>query len=323
MTVAPRAHKSDRTRGPGGDTRERHPATAETVADAVGSRLELIFAQPIPPGLYLVATPIGNLGDISLRALHILAAADRVFCEDTRHSRKLLTAYGISRRLEAYHDFSGDRDRARVMAALEASASVALISDAGTPLVSDPGFKLVRAAIEHGAAVSAVPGASAAITALISSGLPCDRFLFGGFLPTKDAACSAALDEVLDIPSALVFFDAASRIDRTLRLLHVKVPERQTAIARELTKVHETIARGTPHDLLRTLEEQPPRGEYVVVIAPPVAKDPEAEDVEHALRNALKTASLRNAVAKVSKDLGMGRTRVYNLALKVKDEDNS
>ncbi len=277
-------------------------------------------AAALAPGLYLVSTPIGNLSDISLRALVTLAAADIALCEDTRHSRKLFSAYGIGRKLDAYHDFSGEKERERILAALREGKSVALISDAGTPLVADPGFKLVRAALAEGHSVFPVPGASAMLAALVASGLPSDRFVFGGFLPPKDKARRIALEALRNTPGTLIFYETASRIEATLTAVAVAFPGRSAALARELTKIHEAFIRGTPEELLAAIERNPPMGELVLLIGPGEPPQTEDEDVEDALRNAMKEGSLKRAVEKVATELGVGKKKVYNLALKLRDE---
>lgn len=216
-------------------------------------QLGKLGSAPLAAGLYAVSTPIGNLADISVRALFTLANADILLCEDTRHSRKLLSAYGIGRKLVAYHDFSGDKDRDRVLGALRAGKSVALISDAGTPLVADPGFKLVRAAIAEGVPVFAIPGPSALLAALVTSGLASDRFYFGGFLPPKDGARREELEAVQAVPGTLIYFESGARLEKTLEALEIIFPDRLVAIARELTKLYETVLRGSAHEMLEEI----------------------------------------------------------------------
>ncbi len=285
-------------------------------------QLDKLLAAPLAPGLYIVSTPIGNLADISIRALCVLASADAVFCEDTRHSRKLLAAYGMGRRLEAYHDFSGDKDRARILAALTHGRSVALISDAGTPLIADPGFKLVRAAIEEGIGVFAIPGPSALLAALVTAGLPTDRFHFGGFLPPKQAARRHELEAARAIPGTLVFYESGARIEETAEALAEIFPDRPVAIARELTKLFETALRGSPSAILEEIRASKPAGEFVILIGPGEQKPPEREDIENALRSAMRRVSLKEAVEEVAKGLGVGRKQVYNLALQARSKGN-
>jgi 16S rRNA (cytidine1402-2'-O)-methyltransferase len=229
-------------------------------------------------GLYLVATPIGNLGDISVRALEVLAAADVIACEDTRVTRKLLERYAIATPLTPYHEHNAAAARPKLLARLADGEAVALVSDAGTPLISDPGFKLVRAAHEAGHAITAVPGASAALAALVVSGLPTDRFFFEGFLPAKEGQRRTRIGELARIPASLVLFETGPRLVRTLVDLSAGLGPREAAICRELTKLHEEVRRGD----LTTLADDyaggaETRGEIVIVIAPPAAG---AEDVD-------------------------------------------
>jgi 16S rRNA (cytidine1402-2'-O)-methyltransferase len=310
------------------------PPSAETAAAAEESRdnlkselaagiekqLDRLCAAPLAPGLYVVSTPIGNLSDITLRALFTLAAADIALCEDTRHSRKLFSAFGLGRKLETYHDFSGERDRERVLGALRDGKSVALISDAGTPLVADPGFKLVRAALAEGVKVFPVPGASAMLSALVASGLPSDRFSFGGFLPAKEKARREALEALADAPGTLIFYESPSRIEAALKAIASVFPARPAVLARELTKIHEDYARGTAQELLAEIARNPPLGELVLLIGPGEAPKTEDGDVETALRRAMARGSMKEAVEEVSKELGVGRTKVYNLALKLRSK---
>ena len=289
---------------------------------ALERQIEKLSSTPLAPGLYLVATPIGHLGDITLRALFTLAAADAVLCEDTRHSRKLFSAYGIGRKLQTYHDFSGEKDRARVLTALQEGKSVALISDAGTPLIADPGYKLVRAAIAGGFGVYPVPGASAVIAALVSSGLPTDQVFFGGFLPPKERARREALETLRGVPGTLIFYETPSRIEATLTALSLIFPGRLIVLARELTKMHEAFARGSAQTLMEEIREYPPLGELVVLIGPGKKEDVQPADVEQALRDAMARASLKEAVEEVAKGLGVGKKQVYNLALRLKDRSS-
>jgi 16S rRNA (cytidine1402-2'-O)-methyltransferase len=293
------------------------PASRSAILQAIGRQLDKLGSSPLSPGLYIVSTPIGNLSDMPIRGLFTLAAADIALCEDTRHSRKLMSAYGIHRKLEAYHDFSGEKDRNRVLGALAEGKSVAIISDAGTPLVSDPGYKLVRDAISAGFGVYAVPGPSALLAALVTSGLPSDRFYFGGFLPPKDAARREELERMKSQPGALIFYESGSRLEAALETLETVFPERPVAIARELTKLHESVLRGTAKELLRKIREEPPPGEFVLLIGPGEEKAAATEDIEKALRAAMQRSSLKDAVEEVSKGLGVGRKAVYNLALKI------
>ncbi len=277
-----------------------------------------LLARPLQPGLYLVATPIGNLGDISLRALAVLARADLIAAEDTRHSKKLLTHFGIAAKLTPYHEHNAERDRPKLLARLRKGESVALISDAGTPLVSDPGYKLVRAALDAGVAVISIPGPSATLAALTSAGLPTDTFLFAGFLPVKQGARRARLEELASVPATLIFFETSPRLGKALDDMAEVLGPRDAAVARELTKLHETITRGRLGELVAQLEEgHGLKGEFVVVVAPPSADETEASDeaIVAALEIALAAESFRDAVRSVSEGLKVKRSRVYELGL--------
>jgi 16S rRNA (cytidine1402-2'-O)-methyltransferase len=292
--------------------------TGEVVKVRVGAELERLAAQPIAAGLYLVATPIGNLGDITLRALTVLSRADVIYCEDTRHSRTLLAHFGIGAELRAYHEHSGEEQRRRVLEELADGKVVALISDAGTPLVSDPGFKLVREAAGAGHAVIAIPGASALLGALSMSGLPTDAFFFAGFLPPKEAGRRKRIEELAPIPGSLVFFEAPTRAGATLSdLAHVLGP-RPAAVARELTKLHEEVRRGSLDELAKAYTEHEPKGEIVIVVGPPAAAEIGDDEIETRLSTALASMSVRDASKTVAEMLGVPKARAYDLALKMK-----
>ncbi len=282
---------------------------AEVLADAL--------APPLAPGLYLVATPIGNLADISLRALAVLARADLIAAEDTRHSRKLLTHFGISGALTPYHEHNAAKERPKLLARIKAGATVALISDAGTPLVSDPGYKLVREALDDGLSVTSIPGASAVMAALTSAGLPTDAFLFGGFLPVKSGARRKRLEELKSTPATLLLFETGPRLAKSLADMAEVLGVREAALAKELTKLHETVTRGTLDHLAAEIGEAALKGEFVVVIAPPASADAEASDeaVAAALQEALAEMSFRDAVRAVTERFGVKRARVYELGL--------
>jgi 16S rRNA (cytidine1402-2'-O)-methyltransferase len=290
------------------------------LVEGIERQLDKLGAAPLEPGLYVVSTPIGNLSDITLRALATLASADIALCEDTRHSRKLFSAFGIGRKLETYHDFSGERDRERILGALREGKSVALISDAGTPLLADPGFKLARAALAEGFKVFPVPGASAILSALVASGLPSDQFFFGGFLPAKQKARREALEALGNAPGTLVFYESASRIEAALKAIASVFPDRDIVLARELTKIHEAYLRGTAQELAAEIERNPPKGELVLLIGPGEAPVKDDADLEDALRKAMTAGSMKEAVEKVAKGLGVGKKKVYNLALKLRSE---
>lgn len=222
-------------------------------------------SKTLSPGLYLVATPIGNLRDITLRALDVLREADLILAEDTRHSRRLLDAHGISTPMRSYHEHSSDVDRARILRELADGVAFALISDAGTPLISDPGFHLVRAARARGIDVIPIPGPSAVMAALSMSGLPTDQFLFAGFLPPKQQARMRALEALRDIPATLVFFESPKRLGASLAAMQAVYGNRAAAVARELTKMHETLHHGTLEDLAKWAQD-PIKGECVVLV---------------------------------------------------------
>ena len=278
-----------------------------------------MMARPLAPGLHLVATPIGNLADITLRALAVLAAADVVYCEDTRHSRILFDHFGISSALKPYHEHNGAVARPEILARLAAGARIALVSDAGTPLISDPGYKLVRAALEAGHAVTAIPGASAILTGLVASGLPTDCFLFAGFMPAKQAARRTRLAALKPTAATLVLFEAPTRLAALLGDIAATLGPREIAVARELTKLHETIVRGPADRLALQFEMAAPRGEVVVLIAPPQEAPPDDTAVRDQVRRALATMSVRDAADAVATALGVPRGRVYAQALEEKE----
>ena len=268
------------------------------------------------PGLYLVATPIGNLGDLSARAREILAAADLIACEDTRVTGRLLSANGLSTRMASYHDHSSSNVRDRLIQTLNDGKIVALVSDAGTPLVSDPGYRLVSAAVEAGIYVTAAPGPSAPLTALVLSGLPTDRFLFAGFLPSKDGPRRTALRDVATVPATLIFLESSRRLAASLAAMGDILGDRPAAVARELTKMYEEVRRGGLSDLAeRYAAEDPPKGEIVVVVGPPGEDSAEAVDVDQLLTEALSTMSVRDAAASVTAATGLPRKEVYSRAL--------
>jgi 16S rRNA (cytidine1402-2'-O)-methyltransferase len=270
----------------------------------------------IAPGLHIVATPIGNLGDITLRALATLAGADLIACEDTRVTRKLLGRYGIATPLTPYHDHNAAAARPKLLRRLVEGASIALVSDAGTPLVSDPGFKLARAAQEGGHMVTALPGPSALLAALAVAGLPTDQFFFGGFLPAKQAARRARIAELARIPSTLVLFETGPRVTATLADLAAGLGRREAALCRELTKIHEEIRRGDLETLAQNSPASEVRGEIVLVIAPPQASaQPSADDTDTLLRRALARVSLKDAVGEVAEATGLPRRDLYQRAL--------
>jgi 16S rRNA (cytidine1402-2'-O)-methyltransferase len=274
------------------------------------------------PGLHIVATPIGNLGDITLRALETLAGADLIACEDTRVTRKLVDRYGIATPLTPYHEHNAAKARPVLLRRLDEGAAIALVSDAGTPLISDPGYKLVRAATAAGHAVTALPGASALLTALTVAGLPTDQFLFAGFLPPKQTARRNRIAELSRIPATHVLFETGPRVAAALADLADRLgPAREAALCRELTKLHEEILRGDLSSLAQACANNEPRGEIVLVIAPPPAPQQiSAGETETLLRAALDRVSLKDAVGEVADATGLPRREVYQRALELAKE---
>ena len=283
-----------------------------------------VAAPSLPGGLYLVATPIGNLGDISLRALETLAAADVIACEDSRVTRKLIEHYGIATQLTPYHEHNAAEARPRLLTRLADGQSVALVSDAGTPLISDPGYKLVRAACAAGHAVTAVPGASAVLTALSAACLPTDRFFFEGFLPPSQVARQRRIAALVSIPASLVLFESGPRLPAALADLASTLGSRDAAICRELTKLHEEIRRGPLDKLARHYAAGgETRGEIVIVVAPPRGGGKNADDIDELLRRALARVSVKDAVGEVAFATGRPRREVYQRALALtKDGDH-
>ena len=275
--------------------------------------------QALEPGLYLVSTPIGNLRDITLRALDVLAGADRVLAEDTRVTRRLLDAHGIRADLQPYHDHNGEKVRPQILADLAAGARMALVSDAGTPLVSDPGFKLAREAIAADIPVVAIPGASAVLAALAVAGLPTDCFTFAGFPPPKTAARETWLEGFRHVPGSLVIYEGASRLPACLASLAKVLGDRPAAVCRELTKLHEEARRGALSDLAAHYAEAgPPRGEVVIVIGPAETADWDMARIDAALKTALSEMRVKEASAEVAALSGWSRRDVYARALALK-----
>lgn len=274
---------------------------------------------PLEPGLYLVSTPIGNLRDITLRALDVLAAVDIVACEDTRVSGKLMQAYGIKAKLLSYNDHNADSRRGPVIEKLAAGGRVALISDAGTPLISDPGYKLVRDCLDLGIAVTPVPGANAVLPALQLSGLPSDRFAFAGFSPPKSAARREWLRGLMHAPGTLVVYETGPRLAGALAdMAAVLGGTRDAAVVREITKMFEESRRGTLAELATTYGgEDAPKGEIAVVIGAAKEEAASAEDVDDMLRTALQTMSVKDAAAHVAAATGVAKKVVYERALRV------
>lgn len=274
-------------------------------------------SQIYPPGLYIVATPIGNLKDITLRALDALKAADLIVCEDTRVTGKLLSHYGIRKPTLSYNDHNGEERRPKILDALGRGQCVALVSDAGTPLISDPGYKLVRAALARGFHVTALPGASAVLAALCLSGLPTDRFFFAGFLPAKKEACRKEIRSLAAIPSTLVLFESARRLPETLGFLQEILGRREAAVVREITKLYEESRRGSLPELRAHYEKEGAKGEVVIVIAPPGEQEATNEDLETELRLLLKSHSVKEAASILAEQTGRPRKEIYAMALKM------
>jgi 16S rRNA (cytidine1402-2'-O)-methyltransferase len=289
------------------------------LADRAGEALEALAAEPLASGIYLVATPIGNLADITLRALSVLARADIVCCEDTRHSAKLLQHYSITAKTLPLHEHNEDREVERVLAEADSGKRIAVISDAGTPLLSDPGFRLVRAAAARDIPVTSIPGPSAVLTALTTSGLPTDAFFFAGFLPPKSAARRTRLAEIAQIPGSLVIFEAPHRVGDALADMADVLGNRVAVVARELTKLHETIARGTLRTLADQCAETPLKGEIVVVTGPAEAQAVSDDAIRARLDEMLGEMSLKDAAKTIAGELGVSKSRVYSLGVKAKD----
>jgi 16S rRNA (cytidine1402-2'-O)-methyltransferase len=296
---------------------------ASGTARRVTHEIERQLALPLPPGLYLVSTPIGHLADMTLRAVATLARADVVYCEDTRHSRTLLAHYAIRAPLRPYHEHNAEEQRPRILRELEDGRAVALISDAGTPLISDPGFKLVRDVAAAGHAVVAVPGPSAALAAVTVSGQPTDAFFFAGFLPAKEGARRSRLAELAAIPATLIFFEAPTRTAATLADLAAELGDREAAVARELTKLHEDVRRGPLTELARAFDDDAPKGEVVIVVGPPAQREISDALIEESLAPVLASLSLRDASRMVAETLKVPKARVYDVALALKRRDRS
>jgi len=285
-------------------------------------------------GLHLVATPIGNLGDITLRALETLAGVDVIACEDTRITRRLTERYGIAAELTPYHEHNAAAARPKILQRIAQGGSVALVSDAGTPLISDPGFKLVREACAAGHAVIALPGPSSVLASLSVAALPTDRFFFEGFLPPKDGARRTRIAELARVPATLILYESGPRIGRALHALSEGLGPRQAAVCRELTKLHEEVRRGdlaalaqaydaNAKDIAKDLAEI--RGEFAIVIAPPGAEEdaPDADTVDALLRRALRHASVKDAVSDVAAATGRPRREIYQRALALSEDQES
>jgi len=271
-------------------------------------------------GLYVLATPIGNAADISLRALDVLKACSVIAAEDTRVTAKLLAIHGIQRPLIPYNDHNGQQMRPRILARLEQGEAVVLVSDAGTPLVSDPGYKLVREVISAGLPVVAIPGASAVLTGLTLSGLPSDRFLFAGFLPSKAGERLAMLEELKGLRATLIFFESAQRLSETLSAMAGVLGARAAVVARELTKLHEEVRRGSLGELAAHYEKAgAPRGEVTLLVGPPAQVSTDTAKVDAALEAALAFMPVKAAAELISGLTGIPRKQLYDRALELKN----
>ncbi len=301
-----------------------------TDADGTGRGFKIggftVPARPIDAALYLVATPIGNLGDITVRALETLASADVLACEDTRVTRILLDRYGIRNRPYSYHEHNAEEAGPKLIAALDAGKSVALVSDAGTPLVSDPGYRLGQMALDAGHRVVPIPGASAPLAALVGSGMPSDAFMFAGFLPVKDKGKRDRFSELSKIPATMMFFESPHRICATIKVAsEVLGPNRRAVVCRELTKTFEEFRRGTLGELTEFYnEDRIVKGEIVLLIEPPSYDEiPDMEDVEKLLKDLVSTMPAAKAAAEAAKLTGLPRKELYQRILDLKDNDGA
>jgi 16S rRNA (cytidine1402-2'-O)-methyltransferase len=284
-----------------------------------------IAAIRLAPGLHVVATPIGNLGDVTLRALATLKSAGLVLCEDTRVTHKLLDRYGLRPKLLAYHDHNAAALRPKILAQLQAGETVALVSDAGTPLISDPGYKLVAEALDAGIRVYPIPGASALLAALVAAGLPTDRFFFEGFLPPKSGQRKNRMEELKKIPATLVFYETGPRLAASLQDLAEVLGARMAAVCRELTKTFEETRRGALGELASHYEASgAPMGEIVIVVSPPdpSAKTVSPEELDAQLKLVMKRGSLKDAVAEVAEATGIARREIYARALVLAEKED-
>jgi 16S rRNA (cytidine1402-2'-O)-methyltransferase len=292
---------------------------AESASRTFAVAGQLLTAPKAVPGLHLVSTPIGNLGDITLRALETLAGVDIIACEDTRITRRLTERYSISALLKPYHEHNAALARPKILERLAQGASIALVSDAGTPLISDPGFKLVREVCAAGHPVIALPGPSSVLAALAVAALPTDRFFFEGFLPPRQTARRARLAELARIDATLVMFESGNRVQDTLRDLAEIMGTRDAAICRELTKLHEEVRRAPLPELVQSADTMETRGEFVLVIGPPAASAQvmAQHDLDELLRSALQRDSVKDAVAHAVELSGRPRREIYARALEL------
>jgi len=290
--------------------------------DVVSTPFKPDLSQNMPTGLYLVATPIGNLRDITLRALDVLANVDFILAEDTRHSRRLLDRYNLQTPMRPYHEHNADKVTDRILQALQENKSVALISDAGTPLVSDPGFKLVQAVIAADLPLIPIPGPSAVLTAISASGLPTDKFLFAGFTPSKSSARIKFFQNLKNTPASLVFFEAPGRVLRSLEDMAIVFANRPAVLARELTKIHETFVRDTIEGLIAKLQGQKIRGECVILIGPPTDEVSvlSEEQIDAGLLEAIARSGTKAAASEMAQICGRPMREMYQRALQLKNK---
>ncbi len=276
----------------------------------------------LEPGLYVTATPIGNLGDITYRAVKTLKTADLILCEDTRQTAKLCAAYGVETRRAPYHDHNAARVRPGIIKKLQDGVAICLVSDAGTPLISDPGFKLVRDARDAGIAVFPIPGPAAAVAALSAAGAPSDQFFFAGFLPAKSGARDKALSAIAAINATLIFYETGPRLAASLAAMVAALGDRRAVIARELTKLHEEFLTEKMSALIARYETAPPKGEIVIIVFPPDKATATAAELDDFLKQALLDMSVKKAAAQAVADLGVARNEAYARALYLKDKND-
>lgn len=263
-------------------------------------------------GLYIVSTPIGNLADITIRALQVLKSADFIYCEDTRQTKKLLQHYGVDTRLEIYHDHNAAKTRPKILEQLQSQQMIALVTDAGTPLVSDPGFKLVREVAQAGYKIIPVPGSSAILAGLVGAGLPSDQFHFAGFVDNKK------FDELIKINSTLIFYESPKRLVASLELMAKTFAGRTVCVCRELTKIYEEFKRGNFDEVIHYYKKTTPKGEVVILLSPPSNQKIEAKDIEQELRSLLKDYKLKEASEIIATKYGISKKTVYELGIKIK-----
>lgn len=296
-------------------------SSQEVLENATPNEAEQPVIKPqgdLKPGLYLVATPIGNLRDITFRALDTLSSVDLIICEDTRITGKLLRAYGFKKPMQVYNDHSSDHQRESIIKAVQSGQAIAVLSDAGTPLVSDPGYKLVRLAIENDQFVTSIPGPSAALSGIQLSGLPTNQFSFMGFMPPKSGARISALGAWADTPGSLIIYETGPRLEDSLKDMAQVFGNREAAVTRELTKLYEEVKRGTLEELSAYYKENgAPKGEIVVVVAPKGEIEISGESLEQQIQKALETMSVRDAAEMVAKATGKPKRAIYTLALKL------